>query len=63
MLFDGRLVETVKHTHKGTSLTNRQRQCAPEVHKRTFYAKRNVDSQMPCRVFIDDGIFKRQQLA
>jgi len=24
MLFDGRLVETVKHTHKGTSFTNRQ---------------------------------------
>ena len=29
MLFDGRLVETVKHTHKGTSFTNRQWQCAP----------------------------------
>jgi len=47
MLFDGRLVETVKHTHKGTSFTNRQWRCMPEVNKGTFDAKRNVDSQ--CR--------------
>jgi len=45
MLFDGRLVETVKHTHKGTSFTNQQWQWAPEVNKGTFDAKRNVDSQ------------------
>ena len=44
LLFDGRLVETVKHTHKGTSFTNRQWQCAPKVNKCTFDVKRNVDT-------------------
>ena len=48
MLFYGRLVETVKHTHKGTSFTNQQWQWAPEVNKGTFGAKRNVDSH--CRI-------------
>jgi len=47
MLFDGRQVETAKHTHKVTSFTNQQWQCMPEVHKGTFDANRNVDSQ--CR--------------
>jgi len=51
MLFDGRLVETVKHTHKGTSFTNRQWRCTPEVHKGTFDAKRNVDSNAVQRVY------------
>jgi len=50
MLGDGRLVETVKHTHKGTSFTNQQWQWAPEVNKGTFDAKRNVDSQ--CRIVL-----------
>jgi len=45
MLFDGRLVKTVKHMHKGTSFTNRQWRCMPEVNKGTFDANRNVDSQ------------------
>ena len=51
MLFDGRLVETVKYTHTGTSFTNQFeilfRRAKPEVNKGTFDAKRNVDSQ--CR--------------
>jgi len=47
MLFDCRSVETVKHTYKGTSFTNRQWQCVPDVNKGTFDANRNVDSQ--CR--------------
>ena len=38
MLFDGRLVKTVKHTHKGTSFTNQQWLWAPEVNKGTFDA-------------------------
>jgi len=42
ILFDGRLVETAKHTHKGTSFTNRQWRCTPKVHKGTFGAKRNA---------------------
>jgi len=50
MLFDGRLVETVKHTHKGTSFTNQQWQWAPEVNKGTFDAQENVDSH--CRVVL-----------
>ena len=48
MLFDCRLVETVKHMHKGTSFTNQQWQWTPEVNKGTFDTKRNVDSH--CRI-------------
>jgi len=47
MLFDGRLVETVKNTHYGTFFTNRQWQWAPEVNKGTFDAEK-CRQLMPC---------------
>jgi len=64
MSFDGHLVETFKHTHKGTSFADRQWQWAPEVNKGTFDAKKNVDNQcciVPMSIKTNEHIYPTQK--